>query len=493
MRVGVVANIVGSLLVFLGFSMLVPLVFSLYYGEDLAPLVLSSGITLGCGLILRYYTAPVTELNHREGYAVATLGWVAAAAFGSLPFILSGATPTIIDAIFESMSGFSTTGATILADIEALPRGILFWRSLTQWLGGMGIIVLSVAILPRLGAGGLQLFQAELPGPVADRFLPRVAATSRVLWYLYVGMTLLQTILLLFGGMTFYDALTHALATMATGGFSPRNLSVAAYNSLYLEAVLIVFMFLAGTNFTLHYQLLTGRRGALWRNAEFRFYTFIVLGSTLLISFNLWHHYYGSFFPALRHGAFQAVSFTTTTAFTTADFDQWPAFSRGLLLLLATFGASAGSTSGALKQIRVLVLLKYSYRELQRLLHPRAVVPLRLGEKTVPEQVISETVGFVFLYLTIFILGVLVLTAFNIDLVTSLSAVAASLGNIGPGLAAVGPMRNYLAFPPALKLFLSFLMLLGRLEIYTVLVLLVPDYIREVRLFSDRQPSRYQR
>ena len=306
-------------------------------------------------------------------------------------------------------------------------------------------------------------------------------------------MTLLQTILLLFGGMTFYDALTHALATMATGGFSPRNLSVAAYNSLYLEAVLIVFMFLAGTNFTLHYQLLTGRRGALWRNAEFRFYTFIVLGSTLLISFNLWHHYYGSFFPALRHGAFQAVSFTTTTAFTTADFDQWPAFSRGLLLLLATFGASAGSTSGALKQIRVLVLLKYSYRELQRLLHPRAVVPLRLGEKTVPEQVISEIVGFVFLYLTIFILGVLVLTAFNIDLVTSLSAVAASLGNIGPGLAAVGPMRNYLAFPPALKLFLSFLMLLGRLEIYTVLVLLVPDYIREVRLFSDRQPSRYQR
>jgi trk system potassium uptake protein TrkH len=492
MRVGVVANIVGSLLVFLGFSMLVPLVFSLYYGEDLAPLVLSSGITLGCGLILRYYTAPVTELNHREGYAVATLGWVAAAAFGSLPFILSGATPTIIDAIFESMSGFSTTGATILADIEAQSKGILFWRSFTHWLGGMGILVLSVAILPRLGAGGLQLFRAEVPGPVADRFLPRVAATSRALWLVYVGMTLLQTILLLFGGMTFYDALTHALATMATGGFSPRNLSVAAYNSLYLEAVLIVFMFLAGTNFTLHYQLLTGRRGALWRNAEFRFYTFIVLGSTLLISFNLWHHYYGSFFPALRHGAFQVVSITTTTGFSTADFDKWPSFSRGLLLLLEFFGGCAGSTGGAVKQIRILVLLKYGYRELKRLIHPRAVVPLRLGDKTIPEQVIAGIVGFIFLYVTIFIIGVLVLTGFNIELVTAISAVAATLGNIGPGLNAVGPMENFLALPQGVKLFLSFLMLLGRLEIFTVLVLLVPDYIRGVQLFSDRQVSRPQ-
>jgi trk system potassium uptake protein TrkH len=492
MRVGVVSNIMGSLLIFLGLTMLLPLVFSLFYGENIAPLLLSSGITMGCGLILRYYTAPVTELNQREGYAVATLGWVAATVFGSLPFIFSGAAPTIIDAIFESMSGFSTTGATILADIEAQPKGILFWRSFTQWLGGMGIIVLSVAILPRLGAGGLQLFRAEVPGPVADRFLPRVAATSRALWLLYVGMTLLQTVLLLFGGMTLFDAITYALVTMGTGGFSTRNLSVAGFNSLYFEVVIIVFMFLAGTNFSLHYQILTGRPRVLWRNAEFRFYTVVVLGATLLITLNLWHRYYDSIFTALRYGAFQVVSITTTTAFTTADFDQWPAFSRGLLLLLAFFGGSAGSTSGALKQIRVLIVLKYGYRELQRLIHPRAVVPLRLGDKTLPEQVISEIVGFIFLYLTIFIFGVLVLTGFNIDLVTSLSAVAATLGNIGPGLAAVGPMKNYLAFPPVLKLFLTFLMLLGRLEIFTVLVLLVPDYIRGVQFFSDRQVSRPQ-
>jgi len=492
MRVGVVSNIMGSLLIFLGLTMLLPLVFSLFYGENIAPLLLSSGITMGCGLILRYYTAPVTELNQREGYAVATLGWVAATVFGSLPFIFSGAAPTIIDAIFESMSGFSTTGATILADIEAQSKGILFWRSFTHWLGGMGILVLSVAILPRLGAGGLQLFRAEVPGPVADRFLPRVAATSRALWLVYVGMTLLQTVLLFLGGMSLFDALTHAFATMGTGGYSTRSESIAAFNSVYLEGVIIIFMFLAGTNFSLHYQVLSGKPGCLWKDAEFRFYTLVSLGTTLLISFNLWQAYYDSFLTALRHSAFQVVSITTTTGFSTADFDKWPSFSRGLLLLLEFFGGCAGSTGGAVKQIRILVLLKYGYRELKRLIHPRAVVPLRLGDKTIPEQVIAGIVGFIFLYVTIFIIGVLVLTGFNIELVTAISAVAATLGNIGPGLNAVGPMENYLALPQGVKLFLSFLMLLGRLEIFTVLVLLVPDYIRGVQLFSDRQVSRPQ-
>ncbi|HHY36175.1 MAG TPA: TrkH family potassium uptake protein [Firmicutes bacterium] len=492
MRVGVVSNIMGSLLIFLGLTMLLPLVFSLFYGENIAPLLLSSGITMGCGLILRYYTAPVTELNQREGYAVATLGWVAATVFGSLPFIFSGAAPTIIDAIFESMSGFSTTGATILADIEAQSKGILFWRSFTHWLGGMGILVLSVAILPRLGAGGLQLFRAEVPGPVADRFLPRVAATSRALWLVYVGMTLLQTVLLFLGGMSLFDALTHAFATMGTGGYSTRSESIAAFNSVYLEGVIIIFMFLAGTNFSLHYQVLSGKPGCLWKDAEFRFYTLVSLGTTLLISFNLWQAYYDSFLTALRHSAFQVVSITTTTGFSTADFDKWPSFSRGLLLLLEFFGGCAGSTGGAVKQIRILVLLKYGYRELKRLIHPRAVVPLRLGDKTIPEQVIAGIVGFIFLYVTIFIIGVLVLTGFNIELVTAISAVAATLGNIGPGLNAVGPMENFLALPQGVKLFLSFLMLLGRLEIFTVLVLLVPDYIRGVQLFSDRQVSRPQ-
>lgn len=492
MRVGVVSNIMGSLLIFLGLTMLLPLVFSLFYGENIASLLLSSGITMGCGLILRYYTAPVTELNQREGYAVATLGWVAATVFGSLPFIFSGAAPTIIDAIFESMSGFSTTGATILADIEAQSKGILFWRSFTHWLGGMGILVLSVAILPRLGAGGLQLFRAEVPGPVADRFLPRVAATSRALWLVYVGMTLLQTVLLFLGGMSLFDALTHAFATMGTGGYSTRSESIAAFNSVYLEGVIIIFMFLAGTNFSLHYQVLSGKPGCLWKDAEFRFYTLVSLGTTLLISFNLWQAYYDSFLTALRHSAFQVVSITTTTGFSTADFDKWPSFSRGLLLLLEFFGGCAGSTGGAVKQIRILVLLKYGYRELKRLIHPRAVVPLRLGDKTIPEQVIAGIVGFIFLYVTIFIIGVLVLTGFNIELVTAISAVAATLGNIGPGLNAVGPMENFLALPQGVKLFLSFLMLLGRLEIFTVLVLLVPDYIRGVQLFSDRQVSRPQ-
>ncbi|NLJ34265.1 MAG: TrkH family potassium uptake protein [Firmicutes bacterium] len=484
MRVGPVANIMATLLIFLGVLMFIPLIFSFFYGEDPGPLLWSGVITILFGLTLRFFTPPAKDLNSREGFAVAAAGWLLAAAFGSLPFLFAGTAPTPVDAFFESMSGFTTTGATILADIEAQAKGILFWRSFTHYLGGMGIIVLSLAILPHLASGGLQLFRAEVPGPTAERFLPRVADTARTLWFVYGGLSLLQTLLLLLGGMSLFDALTHTFATMGTGGYSTRNLSVGAFASLYIEVVILLFMFLAGANFSLHYRALTGKPRALWGNAEFRFYTLGLVVATLLITINLWRSHYGSILTSLRHGGFQVVSIATTTSFVTADISRWPPFSQGLLLFLEFVGGCAGSTAGALKQIRVLVLFKYGYREIRRLLHPRAVIPLRLGNKVLPERVIAGIVGFLFLYIGIFLLGSLVLMWFGVELPLALTAVATSLGNAGPGLHIMGPYENFLAFSPGVKLFLSLLMLLGRLEIFTLLVLLLPDYLRGVRFSS---------
>ena len=484
MRVGLVANIMGSLLLFLGSLMLIPLIFSIYYGESVGPLLWSGLITIFFGTLLRFLTPPARDLNGREGFAVAASSWLLAAAFGSLPFLLAGTAPSLVDAFFESMSGFTTTGATILTDVEVQAKGILFWRSFTHWLGGMGIIVLSVAILPRLGTGGLQLFRAEVPGPVAERFLPRVADTARVLWLVYGGFSLLQTLLLLLGGLSLFDALTHTFATMGTGGYSTRNASVGAFDSLYIEIIILLFMFLAGANFSLHYRALTGKPRALWGNTEFKFYTSVLVAATLLITFNLWRSHYGNILTALRYGGFQVVSIASTTSFVTANISRWPSFSQGLLLFLEFMGGCAGSTAGAIKQIRVLVLLKYGYREIRRLLHPRAVIPLRLGNKVLPEGIISGIVGFLFLYISIFLLGSLLLTWFGIDLPVSLMAVATSLGNAGPGLHMMGPLESFVAFPAGIKLFLCFLMLLGRLEIFTVLVLLVPGYIKGVRFFT---------
>jgi trk system potassium uptake protein TrkH len=478
MRVGVVFHILGNLLIFLGISMVLPLACALFFGENLLPLFAASAITVSSGLLLRFSTAPATELTNREGFAIATFGWISAALFGSLPFIFAGVTPNLIDAFFESMSGFSTTGATLLTDLEAVPQGILFWRSFTHWLGGMGIIVLSVAIVPRLGAGGLQLYKAEVPGPTTDRLLPRIAATARVLYLIYIGLSLAQTFLLFVGGLSLFEALTHTFATMGTGGFSTKNLSVAAFNNLYLEVIIICFMFLAGTNFSLHYQAFMGKPRSFWENSEFRFYIFVVASATLLITLNLWWFYYDDILISLRHAAFQVVSIVTTTGFISADYESWPVFSQSILLLLMFLGGCAGSTGGAIKQVRILVLLKYGWRELYRLLHPRAVIPLRLGNKAVPDSVVAEIVGFIFLYGVIFVISVLLLTAFNIDLVSSISAVAATLGNIGPGLGVVGPVDNYGGLPHVVKFVLSFLMLCGRLEIYTVLALLIPDYLR---------------
>jgi len=417
-------------------------------------------------------------INHREGMVIVSLGWIVCAFFGALPFALGGF-PSFTDAYFESMSGFTTTGASILTDIEALPKGLLFWRSLTHWLGGMGIIVLTIAILPFLGVGGMQLYKAEVPGPVADKLQPRIKDTAMSLWKVYVLFTVVQTVLLMFGGMDLFESVCHAFGTMATGGFSTRNASVAAYNSAYIDYVITFFMIVAGLNFALHFQLFRGKPLVLWRDPEFRFFIILVFLLTVVVTLSVQGSNYPSWADAARFSVFQVASIITTTGFATADYELWLPLPQGVLLLCMFIGGCAGSTAGGIKCMRVMLLFKHSYRELFRLVHPRAVLPLKFGAKLVKEEVVASIWGFFVLFIALFVLSSLALTAMGVDVLTSFAAVVACIGNVGPGLGEVGPVNNYSGIPALGKWVLSFCMLLGRLEIYTVLVLFMPEFWRK--------------
>ncbi|MGI6558707.1 MAG: TrkH family potassium uptake protein [Limnochordia bacterium] len=475
MNLQAVSNLLGRLLVLVGLSMLLPLLCALHYqGPDVKAFVLSIIVTVGAGFLLCFWTKS-GEIGHREGFLVAALGWALAAAFGSLPFLLAGCCPSLADAYFETMSGFTTTGATILTDIESVPRGILFWRSVTQWLGGMGIVVLFVAVFPKLGGGGYQLFRAEVPGLSADRLLPRITETAKALWAIYFSLTLVLMVLLMLGGMDLFDALNHSFTTMATGGYSTRNASIGSFNSPYIEGVVAVFILISATNFALLYRALRGDGGTLLQDAEFRFYGGMLLGAAVLVTLSN-RFAYGSMLSSLRYSVFQVAAITTGTGFTSADYELWPALSKSILLVLMFMGGCGGSTTGGIKQIRILMCLKYAYRELYRLIHPRAVLPLRLGGRVVPEQTASGVMGFCVFYLVLFVIGTLTLTAFGLDMESSMGAAAATLGNVGPGMGLVGPTDNYGFLPGPAKLFLSLLMLFGRLEIFTVLVLFTREF-----------------
>ncbi|NMB16720.1 MAG: TrkH family potassium uptake protein [Firmicutes bacterium] len=478
MNMQAVSNLLGRLLALVGLSMLLPLFWALHYqGPDIRAFILSIIITVGAGVLLCLWTKS-GEIGHREGFAVAALGWVLAAAFGSLPFILAGSCSSFADAYFETMSGFTTTGATILTSIETEPRGILFWRSLTQWLGGMGIVVLFVAVFPKLGGGGYQLFRAEVPGLSADRLLPRITETAKALWVLYLSLTLVLMVLLMLGGMDLYDALNHSFTTMATGGYSTRNASIRGFNSPYIEGVITVFILISATNFTLLYHVLRGNGKVLLQDAEFRFYGGMILVATVLVTLSNRCGAYGNIISSLRYSAFQVVAIMTGTGFTSANYELWPTLSKSILLVLMFMGGCGGSTTGGMKQIRILVCLKYAYRELYRLVHPRAVVPLRIGGRVVPEPTASGVMGFCVFYVAIFVIGTLTLTAFGLDIESSMGAVAATLGNVGPGLGRVGPAENYGFLSGPVKLLLSLLMLFGRLEIFTVLLLFTREFHR---------------
>ncbi len=482
MRWKYVFYMVGVLTFLLGLLMSIPLLWAVMFRDScVASLGGSMAVTTLTGTVFYFiFRGPKTEfLSQREGMAIVAIGWVAVGFFGALPFYWNGVFDQFVDAFFESVSGFTTTGASVMTDIEAVPQSILLWRSLIQWLGGMGIIVLSVAILPFLGVGGMQLYKAEVPSPMPDKLKPRISDTAKILWKVYLLLSLGELLLLLIGGMGFYDALCHTLTTLPTGGFSPKNLSIAHYNSVYFDLVILLFMVLAGINFSLHYQFLKGNSLAFWKDSECRFFLAVVVLLTLVVSFNIYGPVYHTIGEALRFGSFQVVSIVTTTGFATADFNQWPGMSKLILLILMFLGASAGSTGGGMKCMRIMICFKYCYKELFNLLHPHAVTTVKLGGKRVSDDVIRSILGFLALYMGIFALCAVLLAGMGVDLVTAVSAVAASIGNIGPGLNLVGPVGNFAGIPVLGKWLLIWCMLLGRLEIYTVIIFLVPEFWRK--------------
>lgn len=453
-----------------------------WYGEgDVLAFVLSTVVTAGLGFTGYRLSGLERELTIREGYAIVSLTWIVVGVLGALPYLFSGAIPHPVAALFESVSGFTTTGSTVFTDIEAQPRGILFWRSLTQWLGGMGIILLGIAILPVLGVGGMRLFAAEVPGPTYERLSPRIAQTAKLLWYVYASLTAALIVLLLLGGMNLYDAVTHALTTMPTGGFSPRNDSIAGFAPV-LQYTIIVFMYLAGVNFVLHFRALTGRPGVYGGHAEWRFYTMVLLGATALLWVMLLAHgHYDTVEAAFRNALFQVVSLSTTTGYASTDFNLWPLGGQLVLVGLMFMGGMAGSTGGGMKVVRVYILLQQGLVEIRKSIHPRAVMVTRLGNKAVDENTVLNILGFVLLFLLLFAGGVLAMAALGHDLETAIGASIATVANIGPGLGAVGAVEHFGWMDPVSHLILIFLMIVGRLEIFTVLLLFHPGLWTGVR------------
>ena len=489
-------RVLGGLMMFLGIMLLTPIPLSLWYrAEDtfhdgaLWAFVASSLVTFVVGAAVYRLVQAQGDMTYREGFGVVTFGWIGYALFGSLPYLLveMHGIDTPVDAFFEAMSGFSTTGATVLTELDSLPRSLLFWRSMTQWLGGMGIIVLSLAILPFLGVGGMQLYEAEVPGPIKDRLSPRIQDTAKVLWAVYVLITAAEVVLLWAGGMDLFESLCHALTTMATGGFSTRETSIAAFNS-YVQVVVILFMFLAGVNFSLHFQALRRGTWRYWQSEELRFYLAITVSSTLLIALLLIMDPTapGSPLAKLHDSAFQTVSLLTTTGYVTADYAKWPAMAQYILVALMFVGGSAGSTAGSIKVVRILLVLKHAFLQLSRLIHPREVRILRLDQQPVSSDVLQSILGFFDLFVTVFILASVIMAGIlppntdgSPDLLTAASSVISALGNVGPGLGTVGPMETYTSIPMAGKLVLALCMLVGRLELFTVLVLFFPSFWRK--------------
>jgi trk system potassium uptake protein TrkH len=479
MNFRIIFNIIGFLLILNGIFMMLGIGFSIHYdSDDIAALLVSGVITSLVGFTLWFFTKQkeTPDLGKREGYLIVSLGWVSMALFGAIPFMVYGSIPNYTNAFFETMSGFTTTGATILQDIEALPPGLLFWRSLTQWLGGMGIIVLSIAILPLLGIGGMQLFAAEVPGVTKDKIHPRVKETAKRLWGIYVLLTGLETVLLMFGGLNFFDAINHSLTTMATGGFSTKNASIAHYTSPFVQYVFIIFMFFAGMNFTLHYLSLHRKFTYFKENTEFKFYLVFTIVATLFILFVHAPRINFHWEEAFRQSLFHVVSLTTTTGYVASDYENWAPFSRMIFFALLFIGGCAGSTGGGIKFVRHILLFKNSVLELKRLIHPRAIIPVRFNRKPVEADIISNVQAFFIFYIMIFILSSIILSLFGLDFITAAGAAATCIGNVGPGIGAVGPIDNFAQLPDLVKWFLTLLMLLGRLELFTVLIIFSPYY-----------------
>jgi len=480
MGFGNIQRVIGFLIAAMSLMMVPPVLVSLYYGDGTHTLFLDSAtIFLLLGMLIylpvRHHRE---ELRLRDGFLVVTCSWLAVVLVGALPFLLLDSPQlSFIDAVFESTSGFTTTGATIITNVDSLPRAVLFYRMQTQWLGGMGIIVLAVAILPMLRIGGMQLFRAETPGPMKDaKLTPRITETAKALWLIYLSITVVCTAAYDMGGMDLFDAICHAFATVATGGFSTHNESFAYWNSPTLEAISIFFMFMAGINFSLHF--IAWHRASMqsyFKDSELKAYAFLLLFFSLLAAFALYlSNTFDSFAASFRHAIFHVVSVMTTTGFTTDPFYTWPSFLALLLIFVAFIGGCAGSTAGGMKVIRVVLLHHQALREIRRLIHPRAVIPVKYDGRSTSTTVMDAVWGFFFLFIASFAIMTMLLTATGLDMVTSYSAVIACIANMGPALGEAG--LHYAALNDPAKIILSFAMLLGRLEIYTLLVLMLPEF-----------------
>jgi len=473
--------------------MLVSGILSFIIKDGVALEISSAGlITLFAGTLLMFVTRNhKKEIKKREGYIVVTFGWLVMSLSGMLPYLISGAIPSVTNAFFETISGYTTTGATILNDIEALPKSILFWRSTTHWIGGMGIIVLAIAILPLLGIGGMQLFAAEAPGPSADKLHPRITDTAKRLWLIYFGLTAAETIALKLAGMSFFDAINHAMSTLSTGGFSTKNASVAHWNDTpVIQYVIMLFMFLAGTNFVLSYFAFKGRIQKILKDEEFKLYMTFILGFTIIAVFVIYFkadpavssivhpQVFGEIESAARHGLFQVLAVITTTGFVTADFTAWTPFLTVIFFGLMFLGGSAGSTAGGIKVVRHYITVRNAFIEFRRTLHPNAILPVRYNERAIDRNIVYNILAFFILYMLAWIVGASVLGALGLDFKTALGGAASALGNVGPAFGDLSPVDNFYGIPVLAKWWCAFLMLIGRLELFTVLILFTPFFWR---------------
>jgi len=472
---GIIRKALGSILLLEAFFMLPSCFIGFYLNEpDKYPFLICIALTGVLGALMHYPKTNNKKIRIKEGFAIVTFGWVLISFFGALPYILSGSMSSFADAFFETVSGFTTTGATVIDNVEVLPKGLLFWRSFTHWIGGMGILVFMVALLPAMGVGGFQIFKAESPGPTSDRFVPRIKDTAKILYITYISMTALQIILLLLGGMSLFDSMLHTFGTVGTGGLSNKSLSIGAYDSTYIHMVISIFMILSGINFSLYYAIYKGRGKEVLKDEELRLYLIIISISTILIGLNLKISALQSAGVAFKDALFQVSSIITTTGYTTVDYDLWPAFSKAILFLLMFVGGCAGSTAGGVKTIRILVLLKTIKRKIMEIFHPRAVIPIKNGDEIVSDDTVSSISTFYALYIFIFLISTVIISLEGVNFESAASSVATTLGNVGPGFGFVGPRNTFSGYSPYSKMFFSFLMLLGRLELFTIMALLAP-------------------
>ena len=475
-----VLSILGNVVKYMVALLFVPLLIALYYGEgDAKSFLLTILIGAPIGFILSNIKAEKKAIYAKEGFLIVGFAWIIISAIGALPFVISGAIPSFIDAFFETVSGFTTTGATILTAIEGLPKGILFWRSFTHWIGGMGFLIFMLALIPSLGSNSIHLLKAESPGPSPGKIVPKIKETAKILYLIYFALTLIEGILLMCAGMNLYDAVIHAIGTAGTGGFSNMNASIAAFNSPAIEWIITIFMLIFGINFALYFQILKGNFKGFFKNEELRYYLLIILSAFILITVNIISLNGGDIILSIRQSAFQVSSIVTSTGFATVDFNFWPTLSKLIIVMLMFVGAMAGSTGGGIKTVRIVIMLKAIKREINKIIHPKRVNSVKIDGKTVDEDIIHGVFLFIGAYIIISLIAIFIISFDNFDVVTTVTSVITTMSNIGPGLEVVGPAGNFAAFSPLSKLVLSFCMLAGRLEIYPMLIMFSPSIWRK--------------